>query len=192
MWTQEVMSGWVYFASMDMTCWCDIVTCGRNMWMCVCVWGGGWCKPSLINTPCCYCHPCHPCCVQASSSISRTITVVCPAAKPFLCSGLCRALDCNIPDIAAAQPVVPNTPPKLRLLLPTPPDAALLPTDAGANLTYYLPFGVPVASSQGGGYNFDVCPPSPGNVVPSNCAAFTTDKVLLPLLHASTNVLQFL
>lgn len=118
----------------------------------------------------------HLCTVQATSSISRTIKVVCPIAAPFLCNGVCRALDCNIPDLVGAQPVAPNTPPKLHLLLPAPSDAAFLPSDIGANVTFYFPFGVPMASQ---GANFVVCPPSQGNTTPTGCAAFATDKVCL-------------
>lgn len=146
----------------------------------------GVCRPPSVGCQCF--HPGHCVCVrvQAGSSVSRTIQVVCPRATPFLCNGLCRALDCSIPDIAAAQPVVPNTPPTLHLLLTAPAGAAFLPADVGAKLTYYFPFGSPVATSQGGGLNFDVCPPSQGNATPTDCAAFSTDKVLSllqPLLH---------
>ena len=118
--------------------------------------------------------------MQASNSISRTIMVVCPPAKPNLCNGICQALSYNIPDIAAAAAVPPNTPPKLHLLLAPPADAALLPPDAGAKLTYYFPFGASVVTSS---YNFDICPQRAGNATPTDCATFATDQVLPPAHH---------
>ena len=74
----------------------------------------------------------------------------------------------------AAQTVAPNTPPSLHLLLAAPSDAAYLPSDVGADRTYYFPFGSPVASQ---GANFVVCPPSLGSTSPTGCAAYATDKV---------------